>query len=299
MKNKENFVGLMVLMITAIMLPLIVGAVPPVGPPNGVTDAGFNSVSAAAIIQNTNFLVQADGDIFNPSHNSLRFADKDGVEFLNTDAAYEILSESVSMQSGALVVTGSSGNDQMEVASDGDQWKVNVDYNGSHVDELWFEKSIVDFIVVYSMAGNDNIDTRDVDIPTIISGGSGNDNIDTGDGNDTIFGGAGIDQINANAGENIIYPDAEGPDKEDSVVLRVSQTGELSNPSPENSGMVQVNDDFNVLGAVTAEEFPGLTMSRLPSLYDPSDDTRSCAQIGDTYWDGQQFVNYHVCISPV
>lgn len=63
MKNKKYYIGLSAFITAVIVLPLVVGAAPAFSPPDGVTDANFNSVTAVGVIQNGNIVLEADGNI--------------------------------------------------------------------------------------------------------------------------------------------------------------------------------------------------------------------------------------------
>src|SRR4051794_20265423 len=112
---------------------------------------------------------------------------------------------SVSLSSGVLTLTGTSGNDVIELQKRADKGHVKVELNGS---ERRFALSGVSKIVVNGLGGSDFIEFSGRDgglsIRSLINAGGGNDTVEAGNGNDTILGGAGRDTLEGHGGNDSI-----------------------------------------------------------------------------------------------
>ena len=112
---------------------------------------------------------------------------------------------SVSLSNGVLTVTGTSGDDFLEVQLRADTSEVRVNDNGS---ETEYPLSSVRRIVIDALAGNDDAgySGRDngLDIPGLITGGDGNDTLEGGLSHDNISGGPGRDRIQGRTGRDTL-----------------------------------------------------------------------------------------------
>jgi Ca2+-binding RTX toxin-like protein len=100
---------------------------------------------------------------------------------------------------GALVATGTPGNDIISITSG---TSATLTINGQ---STTYPAGAVTSVIVNAGAGNDLVTVGNGLGPAIIHGGSGDDTLSGGDGNDTIFGGAGNDVIQGGAGDDLLY----------------------------------------------------------------------------------------------
>src|SRR4051812_47793333 len=90
-----------------------------------------------------------------------------------------------------LVITGTAGNDSVDVYISGT--RLNVEDNGV---VSYFNRAGLLGIKMNGLAGDDMLGVdRNYDLPVIADGGDGNDTINTGAANDLIIGGAGDDVL--------------------------------------------------------------------------------------------------------
>jgi Ca2+-binding RTX toxin-like protein len=100
---------------------------------------------------------------------------------------------SLGVVEGDLYVAGTSGNDDISIVAGGDG-TVQVYQNGQVAGVF---DGVTGEIIVNGFGGDDRIDvSQQVELPTLIF---------AGDGNDTVTGGSGPDQINGGAGRDLIY----------------------------------------------------------------------------------------------
>jgi VCBS repeat-containing protein len=161
--------------------------------------------------------------------------DKDGG--VSSAAQHTISIVAVEMQSGSLVVGGTTGADNITLKVADTQGGIKVTVNG----QLLGTFNPSDKILVYGQAGNDTIkldsakiqgDTNYIHDTAILFGGAGNDNLDAkgstannvlvgGDGTDTLqggsgrdllFGGQGADTLRGGSGEDVLVGNATAHD---------------------------------------------------------------------------------------
>ena len=91
---------------------------------------------------------------------------------------------------------------EVQVSDDGDRLKVQADFDsGATVVEESFTKSQVQQIVCLLFGGDDQAQVSfDVDKPTLLDGGGGQDQLQGGSGSDTVLGGPGDDQLQLEGG---------------------------------------------------------------------------------------------------
>ncbi len=109
--------------------------------------------------------------------------------------------EAVGVVDGDLYVAGTNGNDVLEIVTDG----------GGTVQVYRDQQLIGSFgdvtgtVVINGFGGDDVIEvTQQTSLPTLISGGDGNDSITGGSGRDQIDGGAGQDLIYGRNGSDVL-----------------------------------------------------------------------------------------------
>jgi Ca2+-binding RTX toxin-like protein len=128
----------------------------------------------------------------------------------------------LSLNSGVLTVTGTSGADSIAITDDGTNYHVLDE--GSLVNS--YARQNVSSLIVWGGSGNDTIDlagTGDpfqfVDLPSNVYGQDGNDLIYGGGSlaSDTLTGGNGYDTIYGNGGADLIYGGTGSGDSSDSV----------------------------------------------------------------------------------
>jgi hypothetical protein len=120
-------------------------------------------------------------------------------------------SAGASVTNGRLNVVGTSGNDQITLAlAAGDPNTLQVDFGSSGPGVQSFDRSTFTAISVFLGSGDDQFSILQTngafaDEALTVHGGSGDDTITTGDGNDTIYGDAGNDTIHSGAGTDTIF----------------------------------------------------------------------------------------------
>jgi Ca2+-binding RTX toxin-like protein len=116
---------------------------------------------------------------------------------------------SVSINTGVVMVTGTTGDDVITLEHRADVAKIVVTVNGT---ETPFTASEVTKIIVSSGDGNDKIVCSSRDggmwVPTYLRSGNGNDTVRGGYGKDTIYGGSGRDNLRGSYSSDVI--DGEG-----------------------------------------------------------------------------------------
>jgi hypothetical protein len=111
----------------------------------------------------------------------------------------------VTLINRVLQVIGSEEEDQIKLKSKNSQIEVLIRF-GNQIKQAWsFDESEIDRIVILGAGGDDKIHMdRDIPIPAFIDGGSGNDRIRSGSGDDEIIGGEGNDRIETNDGDDLV-----------------------------------------------------------------------------------------------
>lgn len=108
------------------------------------------------------------------------------------------------LNGGVLTITGTDGNDQIEVdLRDDGTLKVEI-----NTVEQSFDPAAVSKFVVNALAGNDHVEFNDrnpISIPAQVFAGLGRDTVEGALGRDTIYGGGGNDSLDGEAGSDIIY----------------------------------------------------------------------------------------------
>ena len=119
------------------------------------------------------------------------------------------------LDGGILGVSGTNGDDQIELTEDRSINRLRVVVNGTVQD---FDLREVDGVVVNAARGDDrlilgadpdmayagNAPIPTFTVSTTVSGGLGNDSIFGGNGNDMIDGGTGVNKIDGRAGEDFL-----------------------------------------------------------------------------------------------
>jgi len=103
-----------------------------------------------------------------------------------------------SLNGGVLNISGGGGNDEIVVSKSGS--RISVDINGT---VKTFKAGAVKEIKANGLGGNDSIRVN-VKVPSMLTGGPGNDSLFGGSGPDTLGGGAGDDLLNGNGGNDSI-----------------------------------------------------------------------------------------------
>ncbi|NQY10521.1 MAG: T9SS type A sorting domain-containing protein [Flavobacteriales bacterium] len=104
-----------------------------------------------------------------------------------------------------LFILGTDGPDQIQVSDDGDYWKVKAVYDdGDNETEEWFSKSEIINIEVAVYGDDDQVQIGSVNIPSIIFGGGGDDQLQGGSGDDNIYGENGDDNIEGKDGDDLL-----------------------------------------------------------------------------------------------
>jgi Ca2+-binding RTX toxin-like protein len=114
--------------------------------------------------------------------------------------------------SGILRVGGTSGNDNILVTRTNNN-KVQVTLNNKVVSNNLSVSSVHE-IHIWGRAGNDKIVVLLLDVPTVLQGGAGNDEMYGGAGSSLIFGGAGNDILVGGLAHNLLV----GGDGSDTLI---------------------------------------------------------------------------------
>jgi acid phosphatase len=102
-----------------------------------------------------------------------------------------------------LVIQGTEGNDHIQVLPIG-PGQIEVKIGNINLDQT-FSTANISRIEIYGQGGNDLIKVeKNITLPAMIFGGSGNDLIQTGAGNTVVVGGTGNNQIVGGAGRDIL-----------------------------------------------------------------------------------------------
>ncbi|MFL5327462.1 MAG: right-handed parallel beta-helix repeat-containing protein [Gemmataceae bacterium] len=137
-----------------------------------------------------------------------------------------LLTDPCEPSSMALFITGTSGDDHIEVKSKGNSGmvEVKIDSPGGVHSTFTFDGGTFVRIVVYGQDGNDDINIQNK-VPQLawLFGGNGNDHIKTGDGDSLLVGDAGDDKLEAGKGRDILIggvgkDDLKGSDQDDILI---------------------------------------------------------------------------------
>jgi Ca2+-binding RTX toxin-like protein len=175
--------------------------------PNGATLSGTTTTAASG-----GYALFSDLELSDPGTYTLSITDTtDGVPAV-TSASITVAPSFATLSGGVFTVDGTSGDDVIELSSDGTN--ITAVLNG--IASPLFALSNITAIKVNGNAGNDNI-TLDSSLPTTlgvsvqggpgddtIQGGPGNDTLGGGQGNDSLFGGPGDDSIKGGLGDDIL-----------------------------------------------------------------------------------------------
>jgi hypothetical protein len=106
----------------------------------------------------------------------------------------------------ALVVTGTSADDNIDLKLKGSQVEVTIHpKGGSKITQSVPLASITGHIIVYGLAGDDHIEIKDkIGNDAMLFGNEGNDHIKAGDGNSVLVGGIGDDRLQAGKGRDLL-----------------------------------------------------------------------------------------------
>lgn len=111
----------------------------------------------------------------------------------------------VAIDGTTMVITGTDGDDTIQLSSDPFLGGLIVNVNGEEV--RWSNMSLesFDLLQISGLGGNDQILlTDDVLLPAYIDGGDGNDVLQGGMGDDTLIGGLGDDTLNGGGGADLL-----------------------------------------------------------------------------------------------
>ncbi|MEM7312030.1 MAG: VCBS domain-containing protein, partial [Planctomycetota bacterium] len=143
---------------------------------------------------------------------------------------------------GELIIIGTDGDDNITVIVDNGQIVITSDtFPGAT-----FDVGDVDIIDISAGDGDDNVTlTNSVQIPALIDGGDGNDNLSGGRGGDIILGGLGNDTIRGRRGSDILL----GGDGVDT--LRGNNGRDLLLGGDDADNLIGGNGDDLMLGGIT------------------------------------------------
>jgi hypothetical protein len=112
---------------------------------------------------------------------------------------------SAHVANNTLLITGTNGADSVLIGQAGDPNQLVVNVNGT---STAFDRATFDAIDVNLGDGDDGFRESPgivSDERLTVSGGRGNDSIETGDNNDLIFGGSGDDFIDSGRGDDLVF----------------------------------------------------------------------------------------------
>src|SRR5262249_27491545 len=119
-------------------------------------------------------------------------------------AVTPVLKAAAHLVGSRLVVNGSAGDDRIEIHTTGRHGEtLVVEANGQTVGQ--FRAADVQRIYISGLAGDDTIRlANDIRTDALLSGGSGDDELRAGKGNNILLGGAGNDRLFAGGGRNVL-----------------------------------------------------------------------------------------------
>jgi Ca2+-binding RTX toxin-like protein len=137
---------------------------------------------------------------------------------------------------GIVRVGGTSGKDDIVITrtGSGSNTKLLVKINGKTVSSN-FKLSSVKEIRAWGRGGNDKISVLLVDVPTLIHGGTGDDEIVGGLGSNLVFGGTGKDKLVGGLRNDLLVGGADADTTIDAVGDDIHVGGHVTN---------QLTDDF-------------------------------------------------------
>lgn len=119
---------------------------------------------------------------------------------VETMEARRMLAADATLAGGLLTITGTGAADVIQITKSGSKLKVDLGATDKE-----FNYSDVNAIVANLFGNNDILLTgEDVNKPMNVYGGSGNDVIVTGGGDDNVFGEGGNDWMNVNGGDDVM-----------------------------------------------------------------------------------------------
>src|SRR5262245_59969252 len=104
------------------------------------------------------------------------------------------------LDNGTLKITGSDAADSITVSLDQNN-QVIADVNGT---QSLFDSNAVTAITIDALAGNDTV-TNNVNKPTTVHGGDGDDELNGGDAAEQFFGDGGADRVDGNKGHDTAH----------------------------------------------------------------------------------------------
>jgi Ca2+-binding RTX toxin-like protein len=111
---------------------------------------------------------------------------------------------SVTLVDGVLKIVGTNNEDSVKIIRADSKYVVVSNFQT--LNTMQFPVSQIQAIEIDVLGGNDQVDlSQTVLVPVTIRGGSGNDSIKAGGGNDLIYGGDGNDEIETGDGVNVVY----------------------------------------------------------------------------------------------
>ena len=211
------------------------------------------------------------------------------VKHVNVDESNPAGSGTGDGQPDQVIVEGTTGNDQIDVSSDG----TSVTASGLAADVVVQHPETIDRLELDGLGGDDSISAVGLAAQTIgltLDGGDGNDNLAGGQGVETLIGGSGNDRIDGNKGNDRAFMGAgddtfvwdpgdgsdtvEGQDGNDTMLFNgaagaehvdLSANGnrlrffrDVASITMDTAGVEQV--DFNALGGadvVTVHDLTG------------------------------------------
>jgi Ca2+-binding RTX toxin-like protein len=167
----------------------------PADPGNGDGDVGSSGTTLTAVLPSSGgtFFVAVDAG------GNLQVIDQGGTALLQNDIAFTVIT--------SIVINGSSSNDTVFfTAGNGlEAFTGTVTFNGFGGDDYLDVNQMNAINVVFNGgAGNDELAGENTAGTANVTGGSGNDTLNTGSGNDNVNGGSGNDSINVGAGNDAV-----------------------------------------------------------------------------------------------
>jgi len=123
-----------------------------------------------------------------------------------TPGTVHILRDPCDFSQKALVINGTANDDFIQVTKvdHSSKIEVSIDSRHFHFDQT-YDTTGFDRIIIYGLAGNDDIEVGNrVLLPAIIFGSSGDDHIEAGGGPTLMVGGSGNDHLEGGPGDDIL-----------------------------------------------------------------------------------------------
>jgi RHS repeat-associated protein len=120
----------------------------------------------------------------------------------------------VGVKDGVLYVIGTHGDDHVSIDRESQEFKVQADFLPESGHFRTNDTDGIERIEIYLGDGNDHARIAgSIDLPVLMDGGAGDDNLTGGYGNDVLEGGPGEDTVLGNAGEDtIVWRAGDGSD---------------------------------------------------------------------------------------